>query len=118
MVGNKEVLLNLNTQSKKTCHLWPKDYSTIIPQKKNNTINKIRNLYECLKELDNDINNIHSSMEIETVVVYMIEEVVQTTQVQKIQQWTRYLDEMAQNRGYGFQTEIERVIYKQRCHNR
>ena len=46
-------------------------------------MNEIRNLYEYLKELDNDINNIHSSMEVETVIVHMIEEVVQTTQVQR-----------------------------------
>ena len=26
-----------------------------------------------------------------------------------MQQWTRYLDEMAQKKGYGFQTEIEKL---------
>ena len=40
-------------------------------------------VYECLRELDYDINNIHSSIEIDTAVVNMIDEVVQSTQITK-----------------------------------
>ena len=45
-------------------------------------MNEINSLYECLRELDNDINNIIMSLDAGNTVMNMVEEVVRTTKVQ------------------------------------
>lgn len=46
----------------------------------------ITNLYDCLRKIDNDIDNIYSTMDMGTEIVNVIEEVVRTTTVTKTYQ--------------------------------
>ena len=41
-------------------------------------------LYQCLQQLDNKINIVISSMEVETASIHTLEDVIQNTQMKKI----------------------------------
>ena len=77
-------------------------------------MNDITNLYKCLEELDHDIDLIHLTIEKDSEVSMMVEEIAQST-ICTVNELTSHgllghIDDTVSNKAYREQKKIERAV--------